>query len=617
MKVRIILLLLVLSCFNRASLASGEQWIEVSSAHFTVVANTGEKEARRLLDQFERMRWTFQKLTPHANSDSEMPLLIIAVKNQKSFDALLPPDRRAKNQLQLAGFFLRGESRNYVLLRLDAEQQHPYATIYHEYTHMQFRKIEDWMPLWLNEGLAQFYQNTVIHDKNAELGQANVNDILFLRQNRLIPLETLFAVDRDSPYYHEENKGNIFYAESWALTHYLMINDFDNKTNHIKDYLLLVGQGNDPVSAATKAFGNLKDLTTQLEYYIRSGNYRELVLNTAAAPLDESSYKLRPLSQPEVAAAEAEILMHEGQLNAAKTMLDSVLKESPQDADALEERGTIALHENDHVEALRMYDEAYKLGCQRQGFLDRYVMLRMSTGLNAGQKAEVEAVLRKEIGLYPHSAAAYDRLASMIRIDPKRMEEARQLELQAIDADPAEFHYRLNMESLLLSMDKLDDARAVLSAARKLFTTASQQQLLDLRLKQIDSIVESRKQAAVEAARPQPEVSVESSVSTPSDAPKHPTAPASGPKHTIDGVIHGVVCNYPSQMDLTVETPKKTFKLYNMNYFKVEYSAINFKPSGSLDPCSMMDGLHAKVVYAENPADASVDGEMQSVALRK
>jgi len=33
-----------------------------------------------------------------------------------------------------------------------------------------------------------------------------------LRQNKLLPLATLFTVDHTSPYYHEENKGSIFYA---------------------------------------------------------------------------------------------------------------------------------------------------------------------------------------------------------------------------------------------------------------------------------------------------------------------------------------------------------------------------------------------------------------------
>ena len=59
------------------------------------------------------------------------------------------------------------------------------------------------------------------------VGQPDTNNILYLRQANLIPLKVLLKVDASSPYYHEEEKGSVFYAESWALTHFLNITDHD------------------------------------------------------------------------------------------------------------------------------------------------------------------------------------------------------------------------------------------------------------------------------------------------------------------------------------------------------------------------------------------------------
>ena len=42
-----------------------------------------------------------------------------------------------------------------------------------------------------------------------------------LRGKKLLPLATLFEINRTSPYYNEREKSSIFYAESWALIHYL------------------------------------------------------------------------------------------------------------------------------------------------------------------------------------------------------------------------------------------------------------------------------------------------------------------------------------------------------------------------------------------------------------
>ena len=36
--------------------ASPEQWVEVSSQHFTVITDSNDKQGRHVLDQLERMR---------------------------------------------------------------------------------------------------------------------------------------------------------------------------------------------------------------------------------------------------------------------------------------------------------------------------------------------------------------------------------------------------------------------------------------------------------------------------------------------------------------------------------------------------------------------------------
>ncbi len=93
--------------------------------------------------------------------------------------ALEPAAYLAKNQIDLSGFFLRSPDKSYILVRLDAEQQHAYSTVYHEYTHFMLRKASAWLPLWLNEGLAQFYENTEMDDKTAWLGEANPEAVDF------------------------------------------------------------------------------------------------------------------------------------------------------------------------------------------------------------------------------------------------------------------------------------------------------------------------------------------------------------------------------------------------------------------------------------------------------
>ena len=266
-----------------------DNWIQVTSPHFVVVTNANEKQGRRVADQFERMRFVFHKLFPKMKVDSGAPIIVLAIKDEKDFRALEPEAYLAKGSLKLGGLFLRTADKNYVLMRLDAEGDHPYSVVYHEYTHLLTSKSES-MPLWLNEGLAEFYQNTDIHEKDVWLGEPSSESLYVLRQGQWLPLPVLFTVDHNSPYYHEENKGSIFYAESWAVVHYLEVNDFLKKTERIGTYLTLLSQKVDPQTAATKAFGDLKALETAVSSYVRQGGLSFFKMPTSTE-VDNSSFK--------------------------------------------------------------------------------------------------------------------------------------------------------------------------------------------------------------------------------------------------------------------------------------------------------------------------------------
>src|SRR5689334_345456 len=96
-------------------------WTEVRSPHFTVVSNAGEKEARRVADQFEQVRVLFHAALPNLRVDPAQPVVILAAKNEATMKALLPEHWEAKGQVHPGGIYQPGEDKHYVVLRLDAE----------------------------------------------------------------------------------------------------------------------------------------------------------------------------------------------------------------------------------------------------------------------------------------------------------------------------------------------------------------------------------------------------------------------------------------------------------------------------------------------------------------
>jgi len=451
------------------------------------------------------------------------------------------------------------------------------------------------------------------------LGEPSTDDILYLRQNRLAPLDVLLRVDAKSPYYHEEQKGSIFYAESWALTHYLFLADRQKGTNKLGDYMMLLRNHEDPVAAGEKVFGDLKQLREALENYIQQRTYKTLVMSSAAAPIDESSYKVRPLTAVEADAARADVMAYVQRTKDSRALLDEVLKADPSNAQAHETMGFLAMRDGHMEEARKWYGEAVKL--DSQSYLAHYYFATMSMGESNDDK-QIEASLQASIRLNPRFAASYDALATFYGRRHENLDEAHKLGLEAIQLDPGNFGYRLNAANVLTTMDRFDDAAKVLQTMLKLARDTNQTEMVQSRLTQLQRIQAARARASAQAAAPapagegaslQPGQTVVVAADTP---PKHPTEPFTGPKHEAIGVMRGVKCSYPSVLELNVQGAKKTVSLYSNNYFKIDLSVLGIIPPKEIDPCSYFEGMKARVQYAES-TDKTVDGQVIAIELRK
>jgi len=600
---------------------SGPHWLEVRTPHFTVLTNASEKDGRHVASQLERMRAVFHVILPAASDDAAGPITVIALKDKKSFRTLEPPDYLAKNQIDLAGLFLRTQDKNYVLLRLDAEGDHPFATVYHEYTHYMLRKTEDWMPLWLNEGLAEFYQNTDLRDKDVRMGEPSSDDILYLRQSRLLPLSTLLTVDHASPYYHDEQKGSVFYAESWALTHYLEVNDYQHRTDHVRDYAQRLIQHEDSVTAAQHAFGDLKKLEQALNAYVQQSNFSEFKL-TAPVTFAEDSFEVRPVTTTEADTVRAGVLLNVQRNAEAEALLESVLKADPNNALAHETMGELKFHEQDTAAAKKWYGEAVQL--DSKSYLAQYYFAVMS--MNDGDHGHDDAIeqsLLASIKLNPRFAPADDALAQFYASRDKKLEEAHRFNLAAVQLEPEVLAYRRNTAEVLVQEKQFHSAILVLQAARKTSKSTYDMGSIDGRIKQIESF-----EAAAEKAEKQPQGDVVTTIemngkrsipvqmNAAESEPEYPAGPPAGPHHKVAGVLRNIKCSYPAVLTVTLDRPGKPIALYANNYFKIEFSTGNYEPPKEIDPCKGIEGMKASVEYGE-VKDPRVAGQILTIELSK
>src|ERR1051325_7600012 len=98
------LLALVITCCTAAKAANEPPWLQVNSAHFTVITDAGEKKGREVAFRFEQMRSVFGSVLGKKRLNQSVPLTILALKNDKAYYQVA----QLKNgqPIDVSGFFV-------------------------------------------------------------------------------------------------------------------------------------------------------------------------------------------------------------------------------------------------------------------------------------------------------------------------------------------------------------------------------------------------------------------------------------------------------------------------------------------------------------------------------
>src|SRR5207245_4045623 len=121
----------------------------------------------------------------------------------------------------VAGYFLARQDANYVAMRADPSQDPP-RIIYHEFVHDFLDNNMTSIPAWFNEGAAECYSTFKADDKSAQIGLPTDSNRRRIDPHEMLPLRDLFSITPQTREYHDEWRMEIFYAESWVVTHYLL-----------------------------------------------------------------------------------------------------------------------------------------------------------------------------------------------------------------------------------------------------------------------------------------------------------------------------------------------------------------------------------------------------------
>jgi tetratricopeptide (TPR) repeat protein len=334
-----------------------ETWTRIQSSHFTIFTNGGEGKARDIGLEFERLRAVLGLLKPGLKVNEPIPTMVYVFRNESTFEPFWPLYQGKPKEV--GGLFQGSRDGNFISISATWNAD-PRPRVYHEFLHDYLNNNLPPQPPWFNEGFAEFYSTFRATESEAEIGRPIDAHVLRLRNQMLIPLDRLFAITHDSPEYNEQDRQGVFYAESWALVHYLMVGD-PKRAQQLARFLELLDQRHDPQAAFREAFDapDTKALLGELAAYIRGSRFRFLRVSFKELQVPTETTKTT-LTWEESLAALGNLLAHaqEEKLPDAEAYFQAALDSKTAGPQALAGLGYVRMRQKRYDEARDYLEKA-------------------------------------------------------------------------------------------------------------------------------------------------------------------------------------------------------------------------------------------------------------------
>lgn len=495
---RFVVPLLVILCVltavaNHTPVAAKDTWVSIRTKNFFMLGNASEKEIRQVGLKLEQFRTVFTRLFPNIRFNSPVPTTVIVFKSDSSYGPFKP-------HANTAGYFQPGPDVNYITLTTELNgRQDPFSVIFHEYTHLLVNNTFENAPLWFNEGLAEYYSTfKITDDQKIALGTAIGNHVFLLRESKMLPFRTLFEVDHKSPHYNESKKQGIFYAQSWALMHYLLIGKA-GKVEQLAKFLELLNTKVAMEEAFQQAFGmpfepmekELRNYVKQDRYNVLNGHFEhKLELDTAT--------EATPLTEAEAQAYLGDLLLH-GNRKDCVTYLEKALKLDPNLAMAHASLGMAYFREGKVEEARASLERA--VAANSQNYLAHYyyafTLSRQGpegqpvSGYPPETAAKIREHLQKAIALRPDYTESYNLLAFVSLVTGENLDTAIDSLKKALSISPGRDDFAFTLAQLYMRTGNLKQSGQILEQLAKSNADEEMQKHSELLLKQLRALEES------------------------------------------------------------------------------------------------------------------------------
>jgi tetratricopeptide (TPR) repeat protein len=488
---------LLLVCFPDTALA---EWSKLQTPHFLFVGDASEGQIRRTAQRLEQFRDVLGRALPANATSSPVPTVVIVFGSARSFAPYRP--RFEGRAIEAAGFFQSGEDANFIVVNGSTGEQ-ALTTILHEYAHAVVSNRMGSLPAWLNEGLAEFYETFESRNggRSALIGLAPAHHVQLLRGTTLIPLRDLFAITTSSSDYNEGRRRGVFYAQSWALWHYLYFSG-EPRASQLNRYVLEAPTAPSQEAAVRAAFGDdLQSLEGELRRYVSQVSFKAITFAFDEKVLGRQVGPILRIDEPEATAFLGDLLGRVRREDEARSMLLPLLQEPRGGARASAALGLLELRQGRTAEALALLEPAaarYPQDLAVQGALARALIARLSevSGNSEARQSTLDTAkgaLTRVLAGEPDNAYATAMLGFVELSLGADVARAESLLARAAAMAPARQEYRIMHARALARQGDYQRATSILGP---LVGFGSSQQTRDAARAALGTIAQMRNAAA-------------------------------------------------------------------------------------------------------------------------
>ena len=240
---------------------------DVSTKHYVIKTNIKgdlvDDLARRIDAMYEEYTRRMKEFSPPKDAP-KLPVYLF--NTHEEYQAFT----EAPNMGGL--FVVQDEGTSYLAAHLEPlGRDELRRTIQHEGFHQfAYATIDDKLPLWINEGIAEYFNDAIWNGRTYLVGQVWPRRVRRLQHDiqkrQLVPFKEFTTVTSEQWFEaikKDPEKITTYYNQAWAMVYFLGESGRDHHRRKLLDYMKKIKAGADPVAQWKKTFPNMDDLQNE------------------------------------------------------------------------------------------------------------------------------------------------------------------------------------------------------------------------------------------------------------------------------------------------------------------------------------------------------------------